>query len=72
MKNLPEIISTKDTSYLKDMFNWNIINAQKFDHYVDFVEDKKIIKKLNDLVTMHFEFCKTIIELLESGENNDW
>ena len=25
MNNVPNMISTKDASYLKDMFNWNII-----------------------------------------------
>ncbi|MDE6285125.1 MAG: hypothetical protein K2M17_05210 [Bacilli bacterium] len=71
MKNLPKIISTKDAAYLADMFNWNIVTAKKFDHYLSMVTDERISKKLTELIEMHIDFCATIIKLIESGEKND-
>ncbi len=71
MKNIPEMISTKDSAYLKDMFNWNFVAMKKFDDYINNVEDAEINKKLNELATMHFKNCSTIIDILESGESND-
>lgn len=71
MKNLPKIISTKDAAYLEDMFNWNIITAYKFDLYAKMVQEESIKKELEELITMHLDFCEAIIKLLESGENNE-
>lgn len=69
MKNLPKMISTKDAAYLADMFNWNIVTAKKYDHYLEMVTDKALSKKLEELISMHLDFCNTIIKLLESGKN---
>ncbi len=33
MKDIPEMISTKDSAYIKDMFNWNYVAYKKFDNY---------------------------------------
>ena len=71
MKNLPKIISTKDAAYLEDIFNWHIITAYKYDLYLNMVQDKTIAQKLEELLTMHLDFCATAVKLLESGENNE-
>ena len=71
MKNLKEMISTKDAAYLSDIFNWNMVTAEKFDHYLEMVENENIAKKLNELVSMHLAFAEKTIELLESGVKND-
>ena len=71
MKNVPEMISTKDSAYIKDMFNWNFVAMKKFDNYIENVEDEEIVKKLNNLADMHFQNCNTLIILLE-GEINEW
>ena len=71
MKNLPKMISTKDASYLADMFNWNIVTAKKYNHYIEMVTDEVISKKLEELISMHLDFCKTIVKLLESGRKNE-
>mgnify|MGYP001859494122 FL=1 len=70
MKNVPEMISTKDSAYIKDMFNWNFVAMKKFDNYIENVEDEEIVKKLNNLADMHFQNCNTLIKLLE-GEINE-
>lgn len=70
MKNVPEMISTKDSAYIKDMFNWNFVAMKKFDNYLDNVENASIAKKLNELAEMHFNNCNSLIELLE-GESDE-
>ena len=70
MQNLPKMISTKDAAYLADMFNWNIVTAYKFDNYVSMVEDESIQKELEELITMHLDFCEEIImDALETEKN---
>lgn len=71
MKNVPEMISTKDSAYLKDMFNWNFVAMKKFDDYLSNVEDKEIAKKLDELANMHLKNCTEIVKILESEEEND-
>lgn len=71
MKNLPKMISTKDAAYLADMFNWNMVAAQKYRYYTSLTTDKEITKKIEDLVNMHISFCETIVDLLERGQENE-
>lgn len=44
MKNVPNIISTKDLSYLEDMLNWNFILIKKINNYVNELKDEDVIK----------------------------
>ena len=69
MKNVPEMISTKDSAYIKDMFNWNFVAMKKFDDYLDNIENEEIAKKLDQLAEIHFQNCNTLIKLLEGGTN---
>ena len=34
MKEVPNIISTKDLSYIKDMASWNLVMAKKIKSYI--------------------------------------
>ena len=65
MKNVENMISTKDAAYIKDMFNWNFVPMKKFDDYLGNVENEDIAKKLDELAQMHFKNCNSLIELLE-------
>ena len=50
MKSVPNIISTKDLSYLEDMLNWNFILIKKINNYIDMVKDddvRKVLSKAN-------------------------
>ena len=40
MKEVPNIISTKDLSYIKDMLSWNLVMAKKSKEYLKLVGDK--------------------------------
>lgn len=69
MKDIPEMISTKDSAYIKDMFNWNYVAYKKFDSYLENIQDEEISKLVENLVDMHFKNCNNIIKLLESGDS---
>lgn len=72
MKNVPTMISTKDSAYLKDMFNWNLVAFKKFNDYLDFLEDEEIIKLVNGLIELHYKNCEEIIEILEGDNDDEW
>ena len=69
MNNVPNMISTKDASYLKDMFNWNIIALKKFNVYNEYINDKEIINIVKKLITMHKANCEEILNILGSDIN---
>lgn len=48
MKNVPNIISTKDLSYLEDMLNWNFILIKKINHYLEEVKDEDVYNKFSE------------------------
>ena len=65
MKKIPNIISTKDLSYLEDMFNWNFTIAKKAYQYSLEVTDKKIAKHLDEVYKIHKEICQKITKIIE-------
>ncbi len=69
MKNIPEMISTKDIAYIKDMFNWNYILFKKYDNYLENIEDEEICKLTNELSNLHFNNCNELLNLLEGSDN---
>lgn len=72
MKNIETMISTKDSAYIKDMFNWNLVALKKYSDYLEYVEDEKIAKLLDELIKMHNKNCEDLIRILEEGGLNDW
>lgn len=68
MKNVPTMISTKDSAYIKDMFNWNLVAFKKFNDYLDYIEDEDIIKLVSSLVEMHIKNCTELIDILEKED----
>ena len=50
MNEVPNIISTKDLSYIKDMMNWEFVLVKKANHYEDLVNDKEIKEKLLEIL----------------------
>ena len=69
MNKVPNMISTKDASYLKDMFNWNIIALKKFNVYNEYINDKEITNIVKKLITMHEANCEEILNILGSDIN---
>lgn len=65
MEQVPAIISTKDLSYLSDMFEWNFIASKKALHYINQVQDEELKKELDKIYRMHEKHLKKILELLQ-------
>ena len=42
MASWPKMISTKDLSYIEDMFKWNDTTLKKVAHYLDMCEDENL------------------------------
>lgn len=64
MKEVPNIISTKDLSYIKDMLSWNLVMAKKSKEYLKLVCDKdvkELLKKVNEVHKSHYEMLLEII-----------
>ena len=64
MKEVPNIISTKDLSYIKDMLSWNLVMAKKSKEYLKLVGDKdvkELLKKVNEVHKSHYEMLSEII-----------
>lgn len=69
MNKIPNIISTKDLSYLKDMFEWNF-NISKLAYHFSNQTNNPIIKDtLVKVCRMHSEHAKKIKNILTEGYN---
>ena len=51
------------------MFNWHLVAAQKYEHFLEHIEDETCAKKLNDLCDMHRQVCIDLLDLIEGGKN---
>ena len=47
MKSVPNIISTKDLSYIEDMLNWNFVLIKKINNYLSYVKEENVTKIFN-------------------------
>lgn len=67
MEKVPKMISTKDLAYISDMFNWNITTFNKINLYLENVEDKALVKLLENLSDLHYNNCEELIKILEGS-----
>lgn len=65
MKSVPNIISTKDLSYLEDMLNWNFILIKKINNYLKDVNDKDVIKTFEKAHNQLLNDYNNILDTLE-------
>lgn len=68
MKKVPEMISTKDLSYLEDQFNWHFTLCKKAETYSHLSEDETISKHFIEVSKKHEKICQKIINMLEEAE----
>ena len=64
MKEVPNIISTKDLSYIQDMLNWNMTLCKKAKMYKTLAKDKEIKALFDKVNKMHKEHYETLMEIL--------
>ncbi len=65
MNKTPNMVSTKDLSYLSDMFNWNLIIINKLKLYINEVTDEDMKTIFSSLIDMHTNHANTIIAILK-------
>lgn len=65
MNEVPNIISTKDLSYIKDMMNWEFVLVKKANHYEDLVNDKEIKSFIKKISKKHKEHYEKLLGILE-------
>ena len=65
MKEVPNIISTKDLSYIKDMIKWNLTLSKKARMFKNEAVNADVKNFLTEVSKMHSEHYKTLIGLLE-------
>lgn len=67
MNKVPNMISTKDLAYLKDMFEWNF-NASKLAYHFSSETNNPIVKEMIMKVChMHSSHCSKIKNILMEG-----
>ena len=66
MKQVPNIISTKDLLNLTDMFNWHFNVVKKACNYSDLCQDEEISSFIKEAGKKHLKICEKIIKKLES------
>lgn len=64
MKQVPNMISTKDLSYLEDMFNWHFTLSKKAIDYSELVSDKNIATFFEKVAEEHRTICEKIVNKL--------
>ena len=65
MKEVPNIISTKDLMYIEDMLNWNYVMIKKANFYKTLVNDKEIKKFFEKVSKEHKRCYEKILTILE-------
>lgn len=69
MNKVPNMISTKDLSYLKDMYEWNF-NASKLAYsFSSQVKSENVKEMIMKVCRMHSENCRKIKTILTEGYN---
>ena len=69
MKKVPSIISSKDLSYIEDMFNWHFVICKKAYDYSELVLDEEISAHMKNIAKKHEKICEKLIKML-GVENN--
>ena len=69
MNKVPNMISTKDLAYLKDMYEWNF-NSSKLAYSFSLQTKNPIVKEMiMKVCRMHSENCRKIKTILTEGYN---
>lgn len=64
MKEPPVMISTKDLSYISDMFEWNFTAAKTVNHFGSEIVDSDVKKAMEKVCEMHTNICNDLINVL--------
>ena len=65
MNSVPNIISTKDLTYIEDMLNWNFVLIKKINNYIVLTKDedvKKLLIKSNKQLEKNYNDILSVLE----------
>lgn len=65
MNTVPNMISTKDLSYIADMLNWNIIALKKARHFYNEVNDQEVKTAMENAYKLHEKHYMFLLNLLK-------
>lgn len=68
---VPSIISTKDLSYLSDMFQWNYGAYKMTVNAIPNMEDEELKNMLETSSNTFYETMQDILNILNMGGNNE-
>ncbi len=63
----PQVISVKDSLYLEDMLNWNLIAMKKAHFMAEHCQDQTLKQELNQVGQMHHQHYAQILQHLGSS-----
>lgn len=69
MNTVPNMISTKDLSYLKDIFEWNFTVSKLARHFSEEITNPIVKDMVMKVMNMHSEHCNKIKNILMEGLN---
>lgn len=64
MNQVPKMISTKDLSYISDMFEWNFTVSKVCNSYKEKIEAEDIKTIISDIGRMHANICAKLVDIL--------
>ncbi len=67
MNKVPEMISTKDLSYISDMLEWFIIASKKTLDFSEVAEKKEIKEALVSASELHAKQAIKVLNILNQG-----
>lgn len=71
MECVPRMISTKDLSYVEDMFKWEYNAYKEANSFIKKIKDKYCLKILNCICNMHYNHMLFLLAIL-SGDSDQF
>lgn len=68
-KKVPDIMTSKDYDYLKDMFTWNRLGYIIVENSINNTEEKSISDLLKSIRSTFYDNMNTILDLIKDMEN---
>lgn len=65
MNEVPNIISTKDLDYIKDMLKWNFVLVKKANFFMEVITDDDTRKVIEKVIKVHKNQYEKIMDILK-------
>jgi hypothetical protein len=72
MEQPPNVITTKDLSYLKDALSWELLAMKKCHHFASHCTDQEIQNQLNGVGQMHQKHYDRLLQYVQSNPNQNY